>query len=146
MKMITDFIHSIESELEVTYIKDKGYYYEYDSNTLNVAINDREDYGFIRHLKECHGCNFAEEFDLNFWSILHEIGHYEIADYIFESNEELELRFALALTDESIKDNKKIQDLYFNLTSEFEATEWAIEWIENNLDKAKNFNRLIELL
>lgn len=137
---IENFIKSIDEELNVSFIEKDGWNFETTSNTVNVAISDTEDCGFFRHLKEEHKCEFANEFSLTLWSILHEIGHYETEDFV-DFDEELDDRVMLYLTDDVVKTNKKIQNKYYNLPSEWEATEWAIEWITENWELATEFDQ-----
>lgn len=136
---IENFIKAIDEELNVTFINEDGWNFATGTNTVNVAINDTEDCGFIRHLTEIHKCKFANKFSLTLWSILHEIGHYETEDFV-DFDEEMDDRIMLYLTEDTVKTNKKIQDKYFNLPSEWEATEWAIWWITENWELATKFD------
>jgi hypothetical protein len=136
------FVKSIDEELSVTF-KNDGYYFVSADNSVNIDLTDFEDYGFMRHLVEVHKCEWATEFNLHLWSILHEIGHYETEDEICEEDGEEEIRYWLSLTDKDMAKDTNIQNGYFNLTSEYFATEWAIEWIENNYEHAKKINDII---
>lgn len=136
------FVKSIDEELSVTFVKD-GYYFLSAENTVNIDLTDFDDCGFMRHLKEIHGCEWADELDLHLWSILHEIGHYETECDIDEDDAEQELRFLLSLTDESIAHDTEVQNMYFNLTSEYYATEWAKDWVAENFVQAKKVSNLI---
>lgn len=139
-KSIVDFVKSIDEELSVTFINGVGYYYETATNTINVDFTDEtEEFGFLRHLKEVHNCDFAYDYSITLWSILHEIGHYETENEIEEDTDDEELRFWLSMTDKKVAENPTIQDRYFNLPSEWVATEWAIDWIKDNLETAKKF-------
>jgi hypothetical protein len=44
---------------------------------------------------------------------------------------------------ETVLENIEIQNTYFNLESEFEATEWAIEYSVNHRKFCKIFDSLI---
>lgn len=145
-KMFTDFIHSIDEELTVSFNENEGYCFDTLENRVNLALSQTDDCGFIRHLKETHKCPFAERINLILWSILHEIGHYETENEVEEYDEDYEMRIWLMLTDETYRHNTAIQDRYFNLPAEYAATEWAKEWVENNYDKAVNFSNILNLL
>ena len=136
---IVNFIKKIDEELSVTFIQGVGYYFETDTNTINIDFTETDDCGFMRHLKEVHKCDFAYDYPLVLWSILHEIGHYETEWELTENDDEQELRTMLLLTDERCKYDTRVQDMYFNLTAEWLATEWAIEWIKNNTTLAQRF-------
>ena len=113
----------------------------YDHMQERIFINpyDLADYGFMRHLREVHNCSFADEFSYRLWAVLHEIGHYHTLDYC--ESDELLIRGFCALCD---GDTVETQDLYFNLESEWEATEWAMEYIENHKALCRVFNKLIK--
>lgn len=134
---IAEFVKSIDEELSTSFNIGEGYYFETETNTVNVDLTDFEDCGFMRHLKEIHKCSFAYDYPLFIWSILHEIGHYETEWELLEDDDEAELRFWLSLTNEDCRNNIEIQNKYYNLTAEWEATEWAIQWIKENKDELK---------
>lgn len=136
---IRKFVKSIDEELSVTFICGVGCYFETATNTINIDYTETDDCGFMRHLKEIHKCNFAYDYSLILWTILHEIGHYETEWELLESDDEAELRFWLSLTSKEKANDIIIQNKYYNLTAEWCATEWAIEWIEENRELAKKF-------
>lgn len=138
-KAIEKFIKEIDEELNVTFDCNRGYCFETSTNTVNVDLTDTEDCGFMRHLKEFHKCEFAYEYSLCLWSILHEIGHYETEGDLVESDDDTMLRFYLMFAEDKNHDNIELQNQYFNLPAEWYATEWAIEWIEENPTLAKKF-------
>ena len=125
---IRNFIQSI-ADVKVSF-KKEGYWYDNEKETINVDLSDLEDMGFMRHLREVHKCKFANEYSLTLWSILHEIGHYYTLDDVEEDDEDD--RVALALTTTAVAHNKKVQNRYFNMPSEWAATEWAIDFIKDN--------------
>jgi hypothetical protein len=66
------------------------------------------------------------------WTLLHELGHYFTLD-VWETEEEEETRLMCSLiSEEEAQSNTAIQDRYFDLSREWEATEWAICFAENN--------------
>jgi len=142
-KVLVKFVTDIDEELSVTFEKD-GYYFLSAENCINIDLTDFDDCGFIRHLKEFHNCNWADKFDLHLWSILHEIGHYETEDLLDEDTGEQEIRFWLSLTNKDISHNINIQNEYFNLTSEYYATDWAKDWIINHKEEANKISNLIK--
>ena len=92
--------------------------FDFNNDTLIVGYDFNDDeYGFMRHLREVHGCKFANLFTHRFWAILHELGHYFTGDGIEDEKETLEVRAFC---------------MYFNLPSEFAATEWAINFIKTH--------------
>jgi hypothetical protein len=94
---------------------------------VNIEENDVMDKAFRRNF--IARCPLAKGFSNVTLSILHELGHYARRDMI-----DLEY-FALC-------DN--IQgEAYFDLPAEFEATNWAIEWLQDakHRSMAKAFER-----
>lgn len=139
---ITKLVKSIDEELSVTFIKGGRCTFETATNTINIdfaEINEEDDFGFLRNLKEVHKCDFAYDYSLVLWTILHEIGHYETEWELLESDDEAELRFWLSLTPKEKANDIIIQDKYYGLTAEWIATEWAIEWITDHKKIAKQF-------
>lgn len=139
---IEKFVKSIDEELSVTFICGVGSYLKTDTNTINIDYTETDDYGFMRHLKEIHKCDFTYDYSLILWTMLHEIGHYETEWELLEEDDEALLRFWLSFTSKKDAHNIVIQDKYYNLTAEWYATEWAIQWISGNSEKAKELNKL----
>ena len=74
-------------------------------------------------------CSAAKEFSFFFLSLLHEIGHFETE---WEMKDDVKER------------NKHLSnEQYFNLFNEKIATDWAITWIEENIDTARSFDEKI---
>ena len=108
--------------------------FDFNNDTLIIGYDFNDDeYGFMRHLREVHGCKFANFFTHRFWAILHELGHYFTGEGIEDEKETLEVRaLCILIGDDIVKTNKGVQDMYFNLPSEFAATEWAINFIKTH--------------
>ena len=118
-----------------------GTSFEWSTNTIYY---DREadpfDIGFARHVKEKHKFPYPENYSTALWSILHEIGHYE-TDY---AEEDIRAKAVCKFLPADIAyANKGIQNLYYDSPDEFEATEWAIEWIEDHPKLAKLFSKVL---
>lgn len=98
--------------------------------------------GFLRHLARQHRCKFTYEFKSQMWILLHELGHCKTQDYIKEN--ELSERVIYSMIKPSVlAANPRLEERYFNLSSEWEATEWAKKWIEEHKILAKIFNCII---
>ena len=105
-----------------------GWEYDHIEETIYIDPKDTKDCGFLRHLKKVHG--YKNNYSLMVWSVLHEIGHYHTLDYC-EIDEFTRALIGLISPEEAEK-SEKIQDAYFNLEEEWEATEWAIEYAKNH--------------
>lgn len=136
---VTNLVRKIEPELKCSFEK-TGSAYNSKKNIINFDFSIKDDYGFLNHLEEFHNCKFTRHFHLNFWTILHEIGHYETENEI-DTKKDWGDRLALYCTNEI---TPEIRNAYFNLSWEFAATEWAIDWIHTNWNEAYMINKLIE--
>lgn len=132
------FVKTINPRIRIKY-KENVFAFCFTNNTLYYNF-DLIDMGFLRHMRECH--YWEPQFGLMIYSLLHELGHYYMQDCIDEN--EMETRAYCALLPfEYVMKRPDIQDLYFNLESEFEATEWAIEYSVNHRKFCKIFDSLI---
>ena len=134
-KMYEDFVHSIDENLDVTFFEGDGYFYDEDDLSINIDTTQPDEESFIYDIIKNHKCFYAKKIHIILWSILHEIGHY--MTYEEESEEEEKIRFECMLNKRPIMD-------YYKLNNEFIATEWAVNWVEENLDTAINFSRPLE--
>lgn len=120
---------------------------DWATDTIYLNLDGSEpDLGFRRHLCEKHREHNAYTVDELIWSVLHEIGHYMTVDDLCEGWEEEEapVRAVCAmLSTEQVAASERLQDLYFDLPSEWEATEWAVEIVDSD---PKRFWALTDLL
>lgn len=130
------FTKIVCSEIKIRF-SNNGSYFDFDSDCIYLDPTEN-DCGFLRHLAQVHRCNFTNDYPLIVWSILHEIGHYYTLPFC---DDDYELRLFLTICDPSIIE---IQDLYFNLESEWEATEWAINFINEHSKLCKYFSKILK--
>lgn len=130
----------IQPRVRVRISKDEGSNFDHSNDTLTIGTDLEEDYGFMSHLEEIHRCNFAREYNQRLWTILHEIGHYEM-DEVEDEETDNGMLYATMV---SFVDENYANQMYFNLPREWTATEWAIEWILLNPHKAKFLNWLAQ--
>ena len=121
---------------------------DFENDTITLNLDGTEpDLGFMRHLREVHKEHHTYEVDERIWAVLHEVGHYMTVDDLCEGYEEEEEKpraLCALLTTEEVAASPKLQDLYFNLPSEWEATEWACEVVESDLKKYKELTALLQ--
>ena len=116
---------------QVTIVEDEDNFFDCTNDEIHIDfIRPVPDFGFFRHLRESHGCELGEALPQIFWVFLHELGHYFTLDYC-EEDDRFTREFLKLLDDEQIA-VPAYQDIYFNLESEWEATEWAIGFVEAN--------------
>lgn len=133
------FVKLVQPQVGVRFCKD-GNSYDHTEEKIYLDVNDNDDCGFLRHLEEKHGFAEARSYSLLVWTILHEIGHYNTLDECEE--DELLVRGYCAMVDKSDV-TEKVQDLYFDLESEWLATEWAIDYLLDHQKLCRVFSALL---
>ena len=146
-KLIRLFVKTTAPKVKVIFNPLDDCHYRHIDEVMNINLSqasNEDDGGFRHHLALVHKCPFVNEISLPLWSILHELGHHFTADEIdlddkldlFEQREQL---FAMQehLTDE------EMNNAYFNLADEWEATEWAIAYIKKHPIKCLIFGDLL---
>lgn len=126
-------------------------YYSTETGEVNICINDPDTLGqeaFLRHIALAHKCHFVNEISPLLWSILHEIGHYFTDDQFSDDELEADGEYRSLLALGVIPDNyshpdASVQEAYFDLDTEWEATEWAINYIRKHPRKCLIFGDLL---
>lgn len=120
---------------------------DYEHNIIRLNLRDDEDFGFMRHLRECHSCELNGVSPM-LWTILHEVGHFMTANEIppQDYDEAISTKVLLTLYGDKIKTDENLQNLYFNTATEWAATEWAVNYTENFYEEALVFSRELEAL
>lgn len=138
-KILTELVNTICPEVTLIFNHEDDSYYEYVTDIISVDPEPQADDGFLRHLAEVHKCGFAYDYPLILWTILHEVGHYYTLEDVI-CDDEIETRVLCATVPlEVARDNERIRNMYYNLPSEWEATEWAIDFIAENTAFCKEF-------
>jgi hypothetical protein len=137
------FIKSINPHLKVVFTDEESSF-EWSTDTIYLNLNENC-HGFMRHLRTGHHVNDYWRFNKIIWQVLHEIGHYYTLDFIEEDDDEIFERAVCSLIDKDTAENNiKIQNIYFNLEKEWEATEWAIRYAKQHFTKCKFFNKFLK--
>lgn len=79
---------------------------------ISIALDEEEDKGFLQHIYSVHGFADAYSYSELFWSVLHEVGHY-CTENCLETHKG---------SDNSVYE-------YYEQDVEWNATEWAIDYI-----------------
>ena len=137
-------IKMLAPDVKVTNNINKRTTFDFSKNVVNIGYDfDKDEYGFAYHLKNTHKCKFAYNISYQLWAILHELGHYYANAGIEDEEQARFVRSVCAmLGDEVVKKDRNIQAMYFNLPSEWAATEWAIDFIRKNKWKVVFLNFL----
>lgn len=122
MKNLLKVLNNIANEYECEVVIGNEFAYYYDENTIVVNPADTDE-TFLTLAKE-NGLN--EEVSSFVISFFHELGHNETVDFCeeYEGNKD-------ALTMEE----------YFYVEEEYEATMWAIDFCNNNMDIVKKIEK-----
>ena len=108
--------------------------------TFGLAVTEASDRLWKKWLLDNFNLKATNIFVL---SILHELGHWYTLDSISEEDYEhcieqkLEIEQQLDAARPHSKDWNEIYSSYWDLTDEYMATEWAVDWIETNPEAAK---------
>lgn len=137
------FIKSINPHLKVVFTDEESSF-EWSTDTIYLNLNENC-HGFLRHLRTEHHVNDYWRINKVIWQALHEIGHYYTLDFIEEDDDEIFERAICSLIDkDTAENNVKIQNVYFNLEKEWQATEWAIRYVKQHFTKCKFFNKFLK--
>lgn len=141
----TLFIKTINPFIKVNPYYGEGSAYSFTDKTIH--LNLRETNGedeFLHHLVVEHKCSFANEFPLELWTILHELGHHYTEDDVRNPEVDYLARVAINNADpSSYASNQEVANAYFNLESEWKATEWAIRYAKKHPLKCLIFGDLL---
>ena len=133
---ITTFIKSFDERIAVTFEESGCCYFNHMDRILNVDLNsfDSELIRYFReHVIEKHGFGVIKNINDITFAILHELGHY-FCHHTYGGLDPLE-RFFIMLNP-SVRGR---QYEYFDREVEWEATEWAINFIKTNYAVVKLF-------
>jgi len=131
----------VDRHLPVVESTPESIYYDAERKVLVVGeYHDPNDYGFMRHLMNVHRCKVADKYGYNLWHLLHEIGHYAIEE---KYGDNLQERIYFKENFRYLNRNIPLQNEFYNMRVEWEATEWAIKWVEANPKKAALLNKML---
>ena len=132
-QLIKDFVKSINPELKIFYQE----IFECDIYEEEIFIGKKEFTSDTRMFMEWFQKEFPLCKDCHWWliSLLHEIGHVETYEEVKHDKREIIysiLKMAFEMGDVSIV---KLNNAYFNLPAEYDATYWAASYYLSNTDK-----------
>lgn len=134
---IAYFIHRIDPQIKVTFAREKMWA-NIENKEINIDVTDNEDMGFRKHIYNGHKFKDVNKYSLLMWSILHEIGHIKTP----KAKDDMHARTLCAMvSEETARKDISIQNLYFNIPCEWQATEWAINFIKRNQKFVKKFDK-----
>lgn len=129
----------IAPKVKFSFNNDDSSYYNSDTDSINICAEDAEDSeDFLAHVRQYHNFHETQLARPLVWVMLHEIGHYYT---LVEDDEEDSLRMILNMAFEVDETDRRIA--YYNLPNEWEATEWAINYIKKHPVFVKILNWLV---
>lgn len=141
--ILNNFLAEEEIECTCELDTDFAYYCNSDVITYSLITTERTDKLFTEFAKQ-HGLKV--DCGIFLLSLFHEVGHYFTLEDLDEKTEKRCERIKETLSPNKDKDCLK----YFGLADEIIATEWAIEYINNNEKKleklAKKLQKAIDKL
>lgn len=129
----------IAPKVKFSFDNNDSSYYNSSTDNINISVEDAEDSeDFLAHVRQYHNFHETQLARPLVWVMLHEIGHY----YTFvEDDDEDSLRIILNMAFEVEEAGRRIA--YYNLPNEWEATEWAINYIKKHRIFVKILNWLV---
>ena len=120
--------------------------FNFDNLHPTIAVGT---FHFMRHLATAHHQINAYKYSSHFWSVLHEVGHIYTTRFDIPSeglNQYREMQKGGGCNAEAdrlglVETDYEFQALYFNTIFEYEATEWAIRWVEEHPKEAKYWSK-----
>jgi len=146
MNALSFIVKTIAPRVKVIYELESPTCFDHDIKAVIIG-NDfqTDDCGFMRHIVEKHNFADAYNYSMSLWSVLHELGHYFTGDDGYISDEEAVQYAICAMIPRKHADaSPEIQNMYFDIESEYNATEWAINWIVSHPRLARIYNRLVK--
>ena len=137
-EILTDFLNSEEIDVEADYGLDFCYDYTESKVYYSFLIPDRSGEWLMEFAKE-HGLKY--DCGSFFLSFFHEVGHHLTIDLLDEDEEEYSSDMK-----KSLSSTREDNFIYFNLPDEKIATEWAINYINNNKEKLSELSLKIQPL
>lgn len=135
---INKYIESYVSKWDLYASIDTDFAYDPTIDTIfwTVLVSEENDKAFQDFFEKL-GCDVKT--DVFVYSIFHEIGHSQTIDLVSDED--------YNYSQDRKADPDITNDEYFNLPDEIIASEWAVDYINNNIDEVENFwNGLIPLL
>ena len=127
---INDYIESYLAKWDLYACIDTDFAYDPTIDTVfwSVVVSEENDKAFKEFFKKL-GCNV--ETDVFVYSIFHEIGHSQTLEILSDMD--------YNYSQDRKADPNISNEEYFNLPDEIIASQWAVEYINNNIDEVKTF-------
>lgn len=123
---LQEFLNRNEIDCTVSFGPDFAYWYKISDISVSCIVPEAKNDSFLNFVKIL----FPEiKADIFLWSFLHEVGHHETIDD-FDDLEHQVYQFIVQRAEIS-------DEYYYNLPIEKAATEWAGEFMKNNVSEVQ---------
>lgn len=83
------------------------------------------------------------EYNYFLFALLHEIGHIQTYEFFLDNEEYVnDVELLLNLFNQGLLTHQKYIELYNNIEQEKMANDWVVDFIKNNLDMYKKFEKI----
>lgn len=142
-KLLARLAHAAAREIKVIYTHEPSCYNS-EIKTIKICVDGDEDCGFMRHLREVHGVKWANTIHEHIWTVLHEIGHYYTYSKYENNEHEYNIRMKFEeLSFDTVNRSPKLQNIYYNMKSEYVATKYAVDFIKRHYKLMKKLSVLL---
>lgn len=147
---IKRLVRAICPDIKITFNPCTGNYFCSRYNKINIDLGcfRYSDGGFLYHIEKSHNYKYVNKISIIVWSILHEIGHYETEGLEYDEDYDEYIRdYCATIPISEAEKDPELAKIYFDLPKEWEATEWAIDFVEshplliNELTKATSYEK-----
>lgn len=141
--ILDNYLEENEFECSTEIGLDFAYYYAESKIVYSLVTTEKTDRLFMEFAK---ANGLKVDCGIFLFSFFHELGHNETIDFLDDKVEKKCRKIKETLREDNEEDCKK----YFSLADEKEATMWAVDYINNNIEKieklAKNLQKAIDKL
>lgn len=143
--LIEDFIHSINSNLDIKISENKRFECDIPNKTIYLGIKNINKEELKLYNKWFTQQPFYTKVNKRIISILHEVGHFQTFNAIeFQERNEQE-EWLDFLYENDMINFEELNFAYWNLTNELKATMWAIKFYNNNKKYCDNLIKLLKI-
>lgn len=123
-------------ELTCEFNEDFAYFPMYNLVGISLITIDRASRNFLHFVEDEFNDVHA---DIFLWSLLHEVGHHETWDDLTNEEMNLSQEMKYAISDcENLRPNDR-DKIYFYIPDEYLATEWAAQYMRDNVQEVTKF-------
>lgn len=146
--VLNNFLQKNGFDCSAAYDVKADSYYDIDNEeiTLGGKPDEEADRIFIKYLEELE---LNGEWNISLMTFMHELGHHMTLHLLSEEEEDesAKIKFFCGIISENFGDDEGACNMYFRCPEEAIATEWAVDFINNNIDMMREFEaELIEVI